>query len=75
MLVTLNRPEAMNALLHDMGGLLRDAINTATTDSDIGAVVITGAGRGFCSGGDIALMEQVISAGGRWEKNSMLVRS
>ncbi len=73
MLVTLNRPEAMNALLHDMGGLLRDAIETAVSDSGIGAVVITGAGRGFCSGGDIALMEKVISAGGRWEDFSGVV--
>jgi len=73
LLVTLNRPESLNALLGDMGGLLRDAINMAASDPDWGAVVVTGAGRGFCSGGDIALMENVMSAGAHWEDFSSVV--
>ena len=73
LLVTLNRPESLNALLADMGGLLRDAIEMAAKDAAIGAVVVTGAGRGFCSGGDIALMENVMSAGAKWENFSGVV--
>src|SRR5512143_507297 len=67
LLVTLNRPDSLNALLHDMGRLLREAIDGAASDAAIGAVVLTGAGRGFCAGGDIALMESIVKAGGRWE--------
>jgi len=67
LLVTLNRPESLNALVGDMGPLLRDAIDKAASDPGLGAVVLTGAGRGFCSGGDIALMETVMSAGARWD--------
>lgn len=75
LLVTLNRPDSMNALIADMGGLLRDAITMAASDPEFGAVVLTGAGRGFCSGGDIELMEKVMSAGGHWENFSEVVTS
>jgi len=60
LLVTLNRPESLNALIHGMGGLLRDAINAAAADSEIGAVVVTGAGTAFSAGGDLGwIAEQV----------------
>jgi 2-(1,2-epoxy-1,2-dihydrophenyl)acetyl-CoA isomerase len=73
LLVTLNRPESLNALLADMGGLLRDAIEGAEKNPAIGAIVVTGAGRGFCSGGDIALMEEVMAGGAKWEDFSDVV--
>lgn len=56
--LTLNRPERLNAL----GGTLRedlfDAIATAAAADDVGVIVITGAGRGFCSGGDVKNMSE-----------------
>ena len=52
-ILTLNRPERMNALSPELHHALREAIMAASTDSDIGAVMLTGAGRAFCSGGDV----------------------
>jgi 2-(1,2-epoxy-1,2-dihydrophenyl)acetyl-CoA isomerase len=50
MLVTLNRPETLNSLDGEMGELLLDAIARASSEDAVRALVITGAGRGFCSG-------------------------
>lgn len=50
MLVTLNRPETLNALDAEMGTMLIDAINDASQDDAVKAMVLTGAGRGFCAG-------------------------
>jgi enoyl-CoA hydratase len=52
-LVTLNRPERLNALSFDTVLPLRDAIRAAGADNDTWVVVLTGAGRGFCSGLDL----------------------
>src|SRR5205085_5704926 len=51
--VTLNRPERMNALLFETYQGLRDFFAGLRKDKSIRAVVLTGAGRGFCSGGDV----------------------
>ncbi len=51
-LVTLNRPERMNAMAFDVMIPFRDALREVGTDNDVRVVVITGAGRGFCSGAD-----------------------
>ena len=51
--LTLNRPEALNALNREATHTLRTAIDAAARDSDIGAVVLTGAGRAFCAGADL----------------------
>ncbi len=51
--ITLNRPERMNAWTYQMHDELTRAINSANADPDIGALVITGAGRAFCAGADI----------------------
>lgn len=67
LLLTLNRPESLNALVADMGPLLRQGIDAAARDAEIGAVVVTGAGRAFSSGGDIGLMKEVFAAGGKWD--------
>jgi 2-(1,2-epoxy-1,2-dihydrophenyl)acetyl-CoA isomerase len=54
--LTLNRPQAMNALNAALKADLADAIKRVETDPEVRAVVLTGAGRGFCAGGDIKEM-------------------
>jgi enoyl-CoA hydratase len=51
--VTLNRPERLNALSFDTVVPLHDALETVAGDNEVWAVVLTGAGRGFCSGLDL----------------------
>jgi 2-(1,2-epoxy-1,2-dihydrophenyl)acetyl-CoA isomerase len=52
--VTLNRPEKLNAFNPDMHKLLREALARALDDGDVRAVLLTGAGRGFCAGQDLS---------------------
>jgi enoyl-CoA hydratase len=52
-LVTLDRPERMNAMAFDVMVPLRDALETVSRDNDVRVVVLTGAGRAFCSGADL----------------------
>ena len=53
LLLTLNRPERLNAWTPRMSAELADAITKANDDDSVGAIVVTGAGRGFCAGADI----------------------
>ncbi len=53
-LLTLNRPDKLNAWTYRMGAELADAVLEADADDAIGAVVVTGAGRGFCAGADMS---------------------
>lgn len=52
-LITLNRPDRMNAWTYRMSAELVDAIDHCNADDGIGAIVLTGAGKGFCAGADI----------------------
>lgn len=52
-LITLNRPDRLNAWHHGMRNELLDAIARSNDDPAVGAMVLTGAGRGFCAGADI----------------------
>ena len=52
-LLTLNRPDKLNAWTDQMRSELVEAIENSNADPDIGAIVVTGAGRGFCAGADI----------------------
>ena len=54
--LTLNRPERLNALSDTLREDFYDALTKSAADSDVGVLVITGAGRGFCSGGDVKTM-------------------
>ena len=62
-LLTLNRPERLNALGDSLREDLLDAILKCGADDGVGAIVITGAGRGFCSGGDVKSMSERDQAG------------
>src|SRR3954451_11743112 len=53
-LITLNRPEKLNAWTPAMAAEQAHAITTADDDPQIGAIVMTGAGRGFCGGADMS---------------------
>jgi 2-(1,2-epoxy-1,2-dihydrophenyl)acetyl-CoA isomerase len=51
--LTLNRPAALNSFTAEMHGRLRAALDEAAADAAVRAVVVTGAGRGFCAGQDL----------------------
>jgi len=52
-LITLNRPEARNAMSGPMNQALQKTLADAEVDPDIKCIVLTGAGKGFCAGGDV----------------------
>ncbi|HLX38023.1 MAG TPA: enoyl-CoA hydratase/isomerase family protein, partial [Candidatus Binataceae bacterium] len=54
--LTLNRPDKLNAMSTEMMNGVLTELQKATHDTKVGAIVVTGAGRGFCSGGDITAM-------------------
>ncbi|MFP6749597.1 MAG: enoyl-CoA hydratase-related protein [Alphaproteobacteria bacterium] len=55
--VTLNRPERLNAMTLTMAGEIRAAMQLASDDDQVRVVVLTGAGRGFCAGADAARLQ------------------
>jgi enoyl-CoA hydratase/carnithine racemase len=57
--LTLNRPERLNALTFEVYAELRDTFMALDTQPGVRAIVLTGSGRGFCSGGDV---EDIIGA-------------
>jgi enoyl-CoA hydratase/carnithine racemase len=57
--ITLNRPERLNALTFEVYAELRDTFRALDTEPGVRAIIITGAGRAFCSGGDV---EDIIGA-------------
>lgn len=63
--VVLNRPRAINALTHEMVGIITAALEEWATDDTVRTVVLTGAGeRGLCAGGDIVALWQDAKVGG-----------
>src|SRR6185295_18251304 len=64
-LITLNRPEARNAMSDRLTPALRSQIKERGEDDSVGAILITGAGTAFCAGGDVKAM------GGRGPRGQM----
>lgn len=65
-LVTLNRPDRLNAWTAAMNASVRRAIADAVADPEVRVIVLTGAGRGFCAGADMDLLQEIgDSAGSR----------
>lgn len=62
--ITLNRPEQMNALNVQMLNEWKDAVLTAGKDQEVGVIVITGAGRSYCTGMDLKELESIEFKGG-----------
>jgi enoyl-CoA hydratase/carnithine racemase len=52
--ITLNRPDRLNAWTGQMGEELIEAFDRADADDEVRAIIVTGAGRGFCAGADLA---------------------
>lgn len=57
-LITLNRPDRLNALIPGMGQAYTDLLRRADADPVVRAIVVTGAGRGFCSGADLGILAE-----------------
>jgi len=56
--LTLNRPDRLNALGGTLREDLHDAVTRASADPEVRVMVVTGAGKGFCSGGDVKAMNE-----------------
>src|SRR5919107_3592581 len=61
--VTLNRPEKLNAFAGHMRRNLAEALERAGSDPEVRVVVLTGAGRAFCTGADVARMSELMERG------------
>ena len=57
--ITLNRPKALNAWTSRMGAEVKHAFAQAEADERVVAIILTGAGRGFCAGADMRELEAV----------------
>src|SRR5262245_65296384 len=74
--LTLNRPERLNALSGPMLDALLEALPRLADDGDVGAVVLTGSGRGFSAGGDVKAMAEGREFGGTTlEEKAQALRS
>ena len=60
--LTMNRPEARNAMSGEMMGALREAVDRVAADPNVRCLVLTGAGGAFCAGGDVKGQARAASA-------------
>ena len=63
-LITLNRPERLNSWTGELGTAYFNALDRAAASGDVKAIVVTGAGRGFCSGADMDMLQGIGSRDG-----------
>ncbi|MGA3185773.1 MAG: enoyl-CoA hydratase [Bryobacteraceae bacterium] len=61
--LTLNRPDKLNAWTGQMGIEVRAAMEAAESDENVRVIILTGAGRGFCAGADMSLLNELASGG------------
>ena len=72
--LTLNRPDKLNAFTRDMMHELITAFDKADEDDNVRAIIITGAGRGFCAGADLSVGADTFNADVREDRESGLQR-
>jgi 2-(1,2-epoxy-1,2-dihydrophenyl)acetyl-CoA isomerase len=71
--ITLNQPETLNALTYDMLLELHQVVEEISADKEVRAVILTGAGRGFCSGANLlGGSAEALSAGGMGVRSVVL---
>jgi len=68
----MNRPERLNALNVELGRALVDALRRVGEDSSVRVVLLTGTGRGFCAGGDLAMLRDVRARNAAHELEGLL---
>ncbi len=61
-LITLNRPERLNAWTGEMGALYFELLEQAAADPAVKVIVVTGAGKGFCAGADMGMLQDLGAA-------------
>ncbi len=62
-IITLNRPQRLNAWTGPMEREYRDALKRADADKGVRSIIVTGAGRGFCAGADMTTLNTIAAAG------------
>ncbi|HEY2182460.1 MAG TPA: crotonase/enoyl-CoA hydratase family protein [Solirubrobacteraceae bacterium] len=72
--ITLNRPERLNAWTATMGRELIEAFDAADADDDVRAIIMTGAGRGYCAGADLSSGGETFDYTARAQEASLLTR-
>ena len=73
--MTLNRPDALNALTRPMMVGMTEALERFGEDPEVGCIVVTGAGRGFCAGGDVKAMASGVKNLGTFEAKAADLRN
>ena len=67
--ITLNRPQSLNAWTPELGRGYFDRLEEADADPEVRAIVVTGAGRGFCAGADFEHLQEVERSGSQPERD------
>jgi enoyl-CoA hydratase/carnithine racemase len=70
--LTLNRPEILNAFNREMLGEMLEVLDRADEDDEVRAIIVTGAGRGFCAGADLSSGGDTFNANAREDRASGL---
>ncbi|SRR5712691_361850 len=70
--LVMNRPDRLNALNHELAMAVNDALGRIAKDSSVNVVVITGAGRAFCAGGDLGALGKGHKTGATHELEPIL---